>query len=90
MRIAVIGADGFIVYRPRRRSLLSWTRELSYLSHSFCRSLRPTGRPKLIGCSGAGVGVTRHREPAAVSEQAVEPAADIALGDVAAAHHEAQ
>src|SRR3954465_2596875 len=44
----VIEAGAFIVYRPPRRSLLSVTTELSYLSHSFCRSLRPMGRCKLI------------------------------------------
>ena len=44
----VIEAGAFIVYRPPRRSLLSVTTELSYLSHSFCRSLRPIARRKLI------------------------------------------
>jgi len=42
---------------------LSVTTELSYLSHSFCRSLRPMGRRKLIEYSGEGVGVARHPEP---------------------------
>jgi hypothetical protein len=44
----VIEAGAFNVYRPPRRSLLSLTTELSYLSHSFCRSLRPIARRKLI------------------------------------------
>src|SRR3954451_9589914 len=36
----VIVAGAFIVYRPPRRSLVSVTTQLSYLSRSFCRALR--------------------------------------------------
>src|SRR5215211_3028343 len=50
--VMAIEAGTFIGYRPPRRSLLSVTTGLSYLSHSFCRSVRPIGRRKLIEYSG--------------------------------------
>ena len=44
----MIEAGAFIVYQPPRRSLLSVTTELSYLSHSFWHSVRRIARRKLI------------------------------------------
>jgi hypothetical protein len=61
----VIEAGAFIVYRPPRRSLLSVTTELSYLSHSFCRSPRPIAKRKLI--AGAVHAMLERRTAATVA-----------------------